>query len=128
MPVNLSIKNVPDELAEALRQRARLNHRSLQGELMAILQASVQTGALTPTAMRERAAAYEVETYAEQSPKPGASPPRGVWGPSESAVMIRQMRDGRDFTIQDLCEYVRALRLETPAESTRWIREDRDRR
>jgi antitoxin FitA len=41
MPVNLSIKNVPDELAEQLRRRARRSHRSLQGELMAILEASV---------------------------------------------------------------------------------------
>ena len=37
MPVNLSVKNVPDDLAERLRERAKRNHRSLQGELMAIL-------------------------------------------------------------------------------------------
>jgi plasmid stability protein len=37
MPVNLSIKNVPDDVAEGLRERARLAHRSLQGELMVIL-------------------------------------------------------------------------------------------
>ena len=34
---NLSIKDVPEPLAEALRLRAALNHRSLQGELMAII-------------------------------------------------------------------------------------------
>ncbi len=38
MPVNLSIKNVPDALAEKLRQRAERNHRSLQRELMAIIE------------------------------------------------------------------------------------------
>jgi len=38
MPVNLSIKNVPDELVERLRKRAKRHHRSLQGELMAILE------------------------------------------------------------------------------------------
>lgn len=38
---NLSIKSVPEELAESLRQRAARNHRSLQGELMAILEAAV---------------------------------------------------------------------------------------
>ncbi|RZU02187.1 FitA-like ribbon-helix-helix domain-containing protein [Rivibacter subsaxonicus] len=38
MSVNLSIKNVPDEVAEQLRLRAERNHRSLQGELMAIVQ------------------------------------------------------------------------------------------
>jgi hypothetical protein len=38
---NLSIKSVPEELAESLRQRAARNHRSLQGELMAILEEAV---------------------------------------------------------------------------------------
>lgn len=40
---NLSIKNVPEALAERLRQRAALNHRSLQGELMAIIQQALDT-------------------------------------------------------------------------------------
>ncbi len=31
---NLSIKNVPEEVVEKLRQRATRHHRSLQGELM----------------------------------------------------------------------------------------------
>jgi plasmid stability protein len=38
VPVHLSIKNVPDALAARLRERAERNHRSLQGELMAILE------------------------------------------------------------------------------------------
>jgi plasmid stability protein len=38
MPVTLTIKNVPDLVAEALRSRAAVSHRSLQGELMAILE------------------------------------------------------------------------------------------
>lgn len=42
MPVNLSIKNVPDALAERLRRRAARAHRSLQGELMAILERAVE--------------------------------------------------------------------------------------
>ena len=37
MPLNLSIKNVPDELVERLRRRAKKHHCSLQGELMAFL-------------------------------------------------------------------------------------------
>lgn len=41
MALNLSIKNVPDALAAKLRERAALNHRSLQGELMAMLEAAV---------------------------------------------------------------------------------------
>jgi antitoxin FitA len=36
--VNLSIKEVPEALAERLRARAERNHRSLQGELMAIIE------------------------------------------------------------------------------------------
>lgn len=39
MSVSLSIKDVSHELAEALRERARRNHRSVQGELMAMLEA-----------------------------------------------------------------------------------------
>lgn len=38
MSVNLSIKDVPDEVAERLRARAARNYRSLQGELMAIVE------------------------------------------------------------------------------------------
>ena len=34
----LSIKDVPPAWAEALRQRAARNHRSLQGELMALIE------------------------------------------------------------------------------------------
>ena len=43
MPVSLSIKAVPDELVERLRRRAEGNHRSLQRELMAIVEAAVQS-------------------------------------------------------------------------------------
>lgn len=39
----LSIKDVPDDLAERLRQRAARNHRSLQGELMAIIEQAIYT-------------------------------------------------------------------------------------
>lgn len=38
---NLSIKDVPEAWAERLRARAASHHRSLQGELMAILQQAV---------------------------------------------------------------------------------------
>ena len=40
MPVNLSVKNVPDELAERLRRRAASNRRSLQRELLSILESA----------------------------------------------------------------------------------------
>ena len=37
MPSTLSIKNVPDDVLEHLRERARRNHRSLQRELLSML-------------------------------------------------------------------------------------------
>lgn len=46
---SLSIKEVPDDLAEKLRQRAAKNHRSLQGELMAILTQAVDAPAFSPS-------------------------------------------------------------------------------
>ena len=55
MSLNLSIKDVPDAIAERLRQRAARNHRSLQGELMAIVeQAAAEPGTAAPA--RERGA------------------------------------------------------------------------
>jgi antitoxin FitA len=42
MPVNLSIKNAPDDVVERLRQRAAKHHRSLQGELLAIIEDAVR--------------------------------------------------------------------------------------
>jgi hypothetical protein len=48
---NLSIKDVPETWAEALRQQAARNHRSLQGELMAMVEQRVNPGfAAGPTA------------------------------------------------------------------------------
>lgn len=67
---NLSIKDVPEALAEALRQRAARNHRSLQGELMALLEAAARQPA--PMAVREpKAAAYEVAASGPTLPADG---------------------------------------------------------
>lgn len=78
MPVNLSIKNVPDELAERLRQNAARHHRSLQGELMAILDESLTA--------RERLTPVEVLRRVREM---------GLLTPSESAAMIRADRNAR---------------------------------
>lgn len=48
---NLSIRDVPETLAEALRQRAARNHRSLQGELMAIIERAAIEGSTPELAM-----------------------------------------------------------------------------
>ena len=78
MPVNLSIKNVPDDLAEKLRQRARAAHRSLQGELMVILeQAAGEYQPVTLGMIRELARAYGISTN------------------SDSVDLIRKDRDER---------------------------------
>jgi plasmid stability protein len=42
MGVSLSIKDVPDKIARALRDRAARNHRSIQGELMFILEQALE--------------------------------------------------------------------------------------
>jgi plasmid stability protein len=78
MPVNLSIKNVPDHLAERLRQRAVRHHRSLQGELIAILEESAVTqGKLTPVSLLAEVRASGLKT------------------PAESECIIRKERDAR---------------------------------
>ena len=47
MPVNLSIKNVPDAVVARLRQRAEENRRSLQGELLTIVERAADSERLT---------------------------------------------------------------------------------
>lgn len=119
MPVDLSVKRVPDELADQLRERAKRHHRSLQGELRAILEnaaadkecQSVSGGWMA----RERATATS----------PSAPSGWRIAPQSESALMIREDRDDRTFGVRDLYAYVATLGQGTPDESARWIREDR---
>src|SRR5262245_40642388 len=58
MMPNLSIKNVPEEMLHELRERAARHHRSLQGELMALLAAALAA----PTASAGTSAAHEMPT------------------------------------------------------------------
>jgi antitoxin FitA len=46
MPFNLTLENVPDEMVKRLRKWAERHDRSLEGELVAILEAAV--GAARP--------------------------------------------------------------------------------
>jgi plasmid stability protein len=46
----LSIKNVPDAMLEELRARAARHHRSLQGELLAMLTAALAESTASATA------------------------------------------------------------------------------
>lgn len=78
MPVDLSIKKVPDDVAERLRARARHNHRSLQGELLSILEEAVEVrNTMTIEKLLERGRE------------------RGLSTPDESTAWIRQWRDER---------------------------------
>ena len=67
-PVNLSIKNVSPELAKRLRERAARHHRSLQGELMSILEQSLTTEhRLSPAEVFERVKQAGLKTSAESA-------------------------------------------------------------
>lgn len=97
MPINLSIKNVPETVAEALRTRAAHNHRSLQGELMAILehavmgaaQAAAERTGVTHGAPARSAPRLSIDEVAARA---ATLFPKGT---SSSADFIRAMRDGR---------------------------------
>ena len=65
MPVTLSIKTVQDELADTLRERARRHHRSLQGELMAILEYAAEETPFQARALLDRVRALGVKTPAD---------------------------------------------------------------
>jgi plasmid stability protein len=78
MPVNFSIKSVPDEIAEELRERAARNHRSLQGELMAIIEeAAGKKSPMNPSEFLDGVRALGLRT------------------PAESRSMVREDRDAR---------------------------------
>lgn len=78
MSVNLSIKNAPEALVRRLKDRAARNHRSLQGELMAIIEAAV--GDKRPMMPEEVLA--EIRRI-------------GLSTPGESVAIVRKARDGR---------------------------------
>jgi plasmid stability protein len=78
MPVNLSIENAPDEIVRRLRERASRHHRSLQGELLAILEETVRND--------DRLSPDELLAEVRRL---------GLRTPSESAAMIRADRGAR---------------------------------
>ncbi|HEX4157837.1 MAG TPA: Arc family DNA-binding protein [Rhizomicrobium sp.] len=78
MPVNLSIKNAPEDIVERVRKRAKRNHRSLQGEVLAILDEA--------TRLEERISLHEVMERNRAL---------GVSTPDEATQWIREDRDRR---------------------------------
>ncbi len=96
---NLSIKNVPDALLAKLRKRAAQHHRSLQGEIMALLTAAVESSAgaaesvaTRKTSRERRSSLRRIEQIAaehrERWKKPFKQGPRAV-------DLIRTERDAR---------------------------------
>ena len=75
--MNLSIKNVPDALVNHLRRRAKKNHRSLQGELMALIEQTVSPEKLSVEEARSKICALRYQTG------------------SDGERMVREDRDGR---------------------------------
>lgn len=94
MPFNFSIKNVPDALATRLRERAERNHRSLQRELMAILE---WAAAEPPFAPNHPPMALPGPGRAKISIEELAASARKLFpnGTPSSVQFIREMRDGR---------------------------------
>lgn len=81
MPVDLSVKRVPDDIVEALRMRAERNHRSLQGELLSILE-----GAAREARIDEQSPITPLELVARRKRL-------GLSTPNEATAMIREDRD-----------------------------------
>lgn len=96
MAINLSIKSVPEALAERLRARAARNHRSLQGELMAIIERAAyensEGAALGPgPALVRRGARPLAESLAARAARPLQIAP----GLPRSVDIVREARDTR---------------------------------
>jgi plasmid stability protein len=77
--VSLSIKDVPVSLADELRARAKRNHRSIQGELMAILEEAVMP----------RSRTFDVDRLLRQADA------LGLKTEGNSVQIIRELRDSR---------------------------------
>ena len=75
--MDLSIKAVPEEQVKRLRERAKANHRSLQGELRAILD-----GAVGPARLL-----LSVDEVAERASR------LGLTRRDEAAALVREDRD-----------------------------------
>jgi plasmid stability protein len=113
MSQTLTIRNVPDSLARKLKTRALRNYRSLQGEVMAILEhASVADTAERPVASYQAS----VTESAAKTAVHGTAPQ-----PADGAV-------GKKLTIEEIWERGKRLGLSGPNESARIVRKLRDER
>ena len=92
MGVTLSIKNVPDEVVERLRVQARGNHRSLQGELLAMVERVAAQASMRPVTVEQ------LHDWARA---------QGFSGAHDSTADIRRMRDERSQRLDQVLEQAR---------------------
>lgn len=110
MPVTLSIKHVPDGVAEGLRRRAAGNRRSLQQELLMLVEQAAMPSSFSGVA--DPPAAYGHSDRAD--------PPAG-----KGKVGAGR---GRRLTLDELWERARKLGLPHGESSAAIVRRDRDAR
>jgi len=92
---NLSIKNVPAEVVASMRERAAANHRSLQGELLALVsQAAASTFSTVASEPSQgiRKGHKSIEQIASEH---RLQIKRAVSKGQRSTDLIRQYRDAR---------------------------------
>ena len=113
MSTTFTIKQVPDDVADALRTRAARNRRSLQRELLLVI---------------EQAAGHvgDAPRLAEPSPayatgRVGKAGARGVKRAKSASGRAR-------LTLEELWQRSRALGPSSPAESAAIVRRNRDER
>lgn len=94
---NLSVKDVPEAWAEALRQRAARNHRSLQGELMAILERALMDSMppASPSTPMLKGQVQGWKTIAQVAAELNAKYPNPITDVEKGVDIIRAERDAR---------------------------------
>ena len=92
MGVTLSIKNVPDEVVERLRVQARGNHRSLQGELLAMVERAAAKASTRPVTVQQ------LHDWAQA---------QGFSGAHDSTADVRRLRDERSEHLEQVLDQAR---------------------
>jgi len=132
MSINLSIKNVPESLADALRARAQSHHRSLQGELMSILEAAVGPGMTVQQPLAEYSLDRVAVTVARGKAEAKAEARSSAAALLSASSSPQAASTAGMLSLQQLWQrssaVARKARVKTVDESVAMIREDRDRR
>jgi plasmid stability protein len=91
---NLSVKNVPTEVVASLRERAAANHRSLQGELLALVSQAAAGTFSAPVAEPSRGSRKGHKSIEQIAAEHRLQVKRPVSKGQRLTAMIRQDRDG----------------------------------